>query len=47
MIAKKTIFHQIKDIGMSLKKKKIIVLNILYILHDKEEIRHSYKTFKI
>ena len=34
-----------KKIGKSLKKKKkSIVLNILYVLHNTEETRHGYKS---
>ena len=39
------IFHHIKKTGMSLKKiLKIIALNILYVPHNTEEIRHAYKS---
>ena len=45
MIGKKYIFHQIKKIGMSFKQNnKTIALNILYVPHNTEEIRHAYKS---
>ena len=46
---KKWIFHQIEKTGMSLKKKIIIIiaLNILYVPHNTEKIRHAYKSMYI
>ena len=44
-IRKRYIFHHIKKTGMSLKKNnKTIDLNILYVPHGTEEIRHAYKS---
>ena len=45
MIRKKEIFNQIKEHCNEFERNnKTIALNILYVPHNTEEIRHAYKS---